>query len=54
MAEDGTIEAIRVADAFGFALDVRWHSEYDPRRNPINRKLFEGFGAALKESQSAS
>lgn len=47
VAEDGTIEAIRVADAPGFALGVQWHAEYDPQRNPVNRKLFEAFGAAL-------
>jgi putative glutamine amidotransferase len=46
-AEDGTIEAIRIADAPGFALGVQWHAEYDPQRNPINRKLFQAFGEAL-------
>ena len=44
VAEDGTIEAIRIADAPGFALGVQWHAEYDPQRNPINRALFEAFG----------
>lgn len=47
IAEDGTIEAIRIAEASGFALGVQWHAEYDPQRNPINRKLFEAFGQAL-------
>ena len=47
VAEDGTIEAIRIADAPGFALGVQWHAEYDPQRNPINRALFQAFGAAL-------
>ena len=47
VAEDGTIEAIRVADAAGFALGVQWHAEYDPQRNPVNRKLFAAFGEAL-------
>src|SRR6201999_2157537 len=47
VAEDGTIEAIRIADAPGFALGVQWHAEYDQHRNPINRALFEAFGAAL-------
>lgn len=49
IAEDGTIEAIRIADAPGFALGVQWHAEYDPQHNPINRALFEAFGAALRE-----
>ncbi len=48
VAEDGTIEAIRVADAPGFALGVQWHAEYDPQKNPVNRKLFEAFGQALQ------
>jgi len=48
VAEDGTIEAIRIADAPGFALGVQWHAEYDPERNPINRALFEAFGAAIR------
>src|ERR1700745_2157808 len=47
IAEDGTIEAIRIADAPGFALGVQWHAEYDAHRNPINRRLFEAFGEAL-------
>jgi putative glutamine amidotransferase len=46
-AEDGTIEAIRIADAPGFALGVQWHAEYDPQHNPVNRALFKAFGEAL-------
>src|SRR3954463_3351307 len=51
IAEDGTIEAIRIADAPGFALGVQWHAEYDPQRNPVNRKLFQAFGEALRSYQ---
>jgi putative glutamine amidotransferase len=47
VAEDGTIEAIRIADASGFALGVQWHAEYDPQRNPVNRALFQAFGEAV-------
>jgi putative glutamine amidotransferase len=47
VAEDGTIEAIRIAEAPTFALGVQWHAEYDPQRNPINRALFVAFGEAL-------
>jgi putative glutamine amidotransferase len=47
IAEDGTIEAIRIADARGFALGVQWHAEYDPQSNPVNRALFQAFGEAL-------
>ena len=49
VAEDGTIEAIRIADAPGFALGVQWHAEYDPQNNPINRALFQAFGEAVDE-----
>ena len=53
VAEDGTIEAIRIADASTFALGVQWHAEYDPQRNPINLALFQAFGAALLERRRA-
>ncbi len=54
VAEDGTIEAIRIADAPGFALGVQWHAEYDPQRNPVNRKLFQAFGEALLARKRAA
>src|SRR6478736_4015594 len=54
IAEDGTIEAIRVAEAPGFALGVQWHAEYEARNNPVNRKLFEAFGQALTERRRAA
>ena len=53
VAEDGTIEAIRIADAGGFALGVQWHAEHMADGNPVNRKLFEAFGAALVEYRRA-
>ena len=54
IAEDGAIEAIRIADAPSFALGVQWHAEYDPQSNPINRALFQAFGKALVESKKAA
>ena len=51
VAEDETIEAIRVNEAPGFALGVQWHAEHDAGTNPINRTLFEAFGAALLKYQ---
>jgi len=51
VAEDGTIEAISIAQARGFALGVQWHAEYEADRNPVNRRLFEAFGAALAKHQ---
>ncbi len=53
LADDGTIEAIRIADAPGFALGVQWHAEYDPQTNPINRALFQAFGAAVNKAKKA-
>jgi putative glutamine amidotransferase len=53
IAEDGTFEAIRIADAPGFALGVQWHAEHEAHRNPVNRTLFEAFGAALKDYRQA-
>jgi len=53
VAEDSTIEAIRIADAAGFALGVQWHAEHDPQTNPINRALFQAFGAAVAEQRRA-
>ena len=54
VAEDGTIEAIRIAEAPSFALGVQCHAEYDPQRNPINRALFQAFGEALEAHRRAS
>ncbi len=51
VAEDETIEAIRIADAPGFALGVQWHAEHNASHNPINRALFEAFGAAVAKYQ---
>ena len=51
VAEDGTIEAIRIADAPGFALGVQWHAEYDVQGNAVNRSLFQAFGAAVREGK---
>ncbi|MCF8475964.1 MAG: gamma-glutamyl-gamma-aminobutyrate hydrolase family protein [Pseudolabrys sp.] len=53
LADDGTIEAIRVADAPGFALGVQWHAEYDPQNNPVNRALFQAFGDTVKKVKSS-
>jgi putative glutamine amidotransferase len=53
VADDGTIEAIRI-DAPAFALGVQWHAEYDPQKNPVNRTLFQAFGAALTARRRAA
>ncbi len=58
VAEDDTIEAIHIDGAQNFALGVQWHAEHIPDSNladgnPVNRKLFEAFGAALKKYRRA-
>lgn len=45
-APDGTIEAVRVADAPGFVLGIQWHPEYDWDIDPLSRAIFEAFGQA--------
>jgi len=47
IAEDGTVEAIRITEATGFALGVQWHAEYECHRKPVNRVIFDAFGRAL-------
>ncbi len=54
VADDGTIEAIRIEGASGFALGVQWHAEYDPQSNPINRALFQAFGQAVSARKRAA
>jgi len=53
IAEDGTIEAIRLDGAAGFALGVQWHAEYEAHLNPVNRVLFQAFGEAVRSHQCA-
>ncbi len=53
VAEDETIEAIRIRDAAGFASGSAWHAEHDPATNPINRALFEAFGNAASAHRQA-
>lgn len=48
-AEDGTVEAVSVIDAKGFAVGVQWHPEYWAESDAPSRALFEAFGAAARE-----
>ena len=52
-APDGTIEAVRVADAAGFAVGVQWHPEYDHQTDAVSRAIFAAFGAALRVQTGA-
>lgn len=48
VAEDGTIEAVSVRDAPGFALGVQWHPEYRVLDDALSRSLFGAFGEAVR------
>jgi putative glutamine amidotransferase len=48
-AGDGTIEAVRVADATAFAYGVQWHPEYWAATDPPSGTIFRAFAAAASE-----
>jgi len=52
-AQDGTIEAVSVIDAKGFALGVQWHPEYWAETDGPSRALFEAFGKAVRDYQAS-
>jgi putative glutamine amidotransferase len=52
-APDGTVEAMRVKDARGFALAVQWHPEWKYWENPVSQKLFRAFGDAVRAAAAA-
>jgi putative glutamine amidotransferase len=49
VAPDGTIEAVRVHSAPGFAIGVQWHPEYDFETDALSRRIFEAFGEAVAD-----
>lgn len=48
VAEDGTVEAVSVIDAAGFALGVQWHPEYWVGSDTISDRIFGAFGDAVR------
>jgi putative glutamine amidotransferase len=48
-ADDGLVEAFRVAGARRFALAVQWHPEWKADRDDFSIALFKAFGAAARE-----
>ena len=46
VAADGTVEAVRVADARAFAFGVQFHPEWHVRTDAPSRAIFAAFGAA--------
>jgi len=51
VAPDGTIEAVRVEHAPGFAYGVQWHPEWRYLDNPASLALFRAFGEACRTYQ---
>jgi putative glutamine amidotransferase len=51
-APDGTIEAVRVERARGFALGVQWHPEWNYANDTASLALFRAFGDACRAYQS--
>ena len=47
-ASDGTVEAVRVATAPGFAVGVQWHPEYDWMTDAVSRGILAAFGEAVR------
>lgn len=48
VAEDGTVEAVRVRDAKAFAFGVQFHPEWHWATDPASRAIFEAFGEACR------
>lgn len=48
VAEDGTVEAVSVKDARGFAVGVQWHPEYWAKSDDASARIFRAFGDATR------
>ncbi len=53
VAEDGTVEAVRVRDAKSFAFGIQFHPEWHWQTDPASRAIFRAFGDACRAYQSA-
>ncbi|BCP55056.1 gamma-glutamyl-gamma-aminobutyrate hydrolase [Kaistia sp. 32K] len=53
VAADGTIEAVSVRDAPGFAVGVQWHPEYWVTTDAPSARLFRAFGEAMRARAAA-
>jgi len=52
VAPDGTIEAVRVEKASGFAFGVQWHPEWGYADDSASLAIFRAFGDACRAYQS--
>ena len=53
LAPDGTVEAVSVRGAQGFALGVQWHPEYWAASDPASAAIFQAFGEAARARAAA-
>lgn len=53
VADDGMIEAVRVADSPTFSVGVQWHAEYRTEEHDLYRALFRAFGDAVGSHAAA-
>jgi putative glutamine amidotransferase len=53
-ADDGVIEAFRVANSPTFALGLQWHPEWQFAKDPFSRALFAAFGTASRQRAIAA
>ena len=54
VAPDGTIEAVRVASAPGWAFGVQFHPEWHFATDAPSRAIFAAFGAACRAYASGA
>jgi putative glutamine amidotransferase len=52
-ADDGLVEAVRIAAAKSFGLAVQWHPEWRVAEDPVSSRLFAAFGDACREHAAA-
>lgn len=48
VADDGIVEAFRVADTPGFNLAVQWHPEWKATEDELSTAMFKAFGEACR------
>ncbi|MBZ9939070.1 gamma-glutamyl-gamma-aminobutyrate hydrolase family protein [Mesorhizobium sp. BR1-1-16] len=53
VAPDGTVEAVSVTGAAGFAVGVQWHPEYWVATDAPSGRLFRAFGDAMRTRMQA-
>lgn len=53
VAEDGTVEAVRVREAKAFAFGVQFHPEWHWASDGASRAIFEAFGDACRRYRAA-